>query len=75
MTTQLTCDSCNITLPHYLIDGKDDGTGNYTILHCRKCYGSGWDSLIGSRDDWNDAGTALSLKGKMIFPQGLGDIS
>jgi hypothetical protein len=24
------------------LDGKDDGTGNFTIFECEKCYGPGW---------------------------------
>jgi hypothetical protein len=26
------------------LDGKDDGSGNFTILHCAKCYGPGYTS-------------------------------
>jgi hypothetical protein len=44
-SSYLSCDACG-TLTHIdLLDGKDDGTGNFTILECRKCYGPGWAPL------------------------------
>jgi hypothetical protein len=36
------CDGCGTPTHIDLLDGKDDGTGNFTILECRKCYGPGW---------------------------------
>ncbi len=38
----INCDKCGEPTPINLIDGKDDGTGNFTILECRSCYGPGW---------------------------------
>lgn len=36
------CDRCG-TITHIdLLDGKDNGSGDYTILECQLCYGSGW---------------------------------
>lgn len=37
------CHSCKRLTPMHLLDGKDDGTGNFNILECRDCYGEGWD--------------------------------
>jgi hypothetical protein len=31
-----------LTEPLNLLDGKDDGTGDFNILACRDCYGPGW---------------------------------
>ena len=44
------CDCCG--LPTHLndLDGKDDGTGNYTILECGDCYGPGYRTLEGSTE-------------------------
>lgn len=36
------CGSCGQLTALDLLDAKDDGTGNFTILHCRACYGPGW---------------------------------
>ena len=36
------CHKCGETMHIDLLDAKDDGTGNYTILECRECYGPGW---------------------------------
>ena len=38
----LYCHSCGKANHIHLIDAKDDGTGNYTILECQDCYGDGW---------------------------------
>lgn len=36
------CDKCQTLTDINLLDAKDDGTGNFTILECRACYGPGW---------------------------------
>lgn len=36
------CHTCGALTPIDELDAKDDGTGNYTILECEKCYGPGW---------------------------------
>ena len=36
------CHTCGTYHHIDLLDAKDDGTGNFTILQCRSCYGSGW---------------------------------
>ena len=38
----LNCAACRRPTVVELIDGKDDGTGNFTVLHCPDCYGPGW---------------------------------
>jgi hypothetical protein len=38
------CAKCGTPTPIDEIDAKDDGTGNYTILECGKCYGPGYAS-------------------------------
>jgi len=40
--TTLPCSKCGEQTPAYLLDVKDDGTGNFTILECERCYGPGW---------------------------------
>jgi hypothetical protein len=40
--TALNCHQCHQPTDARLIDGKDDGSGNYTILLCPDCYGPGW---------------------------------
>lgn len=43
MTCELiNCSKCKTPTPIELLDAKNDGTGNYTILECRTCYGPGW---------------------------------
>ena len=36
------CHACGTLTDINMLDAKDDGTGNYTIMQCRKCYGPGW---------------------------------
>lgn len=36
------CSTCKTPTHIDLLDAKDDGTGDYTILECRECYGPGW---------------------------------
>jgi len=36
------CHGCGTPTHIDLLDAKDDGTGDFTILECRKCYGPGW---------------------------------
>lgn len=36
------CTACGAKWPASLIDGKDDGSGQFTRLECPKCYGSNW---------------------------------
>lgn len=36
------CDKCGEETDINLLDAKDDGSGDYTILHCEKCYGPSW---------------------------------
>ena len=38
----LRCNACGKDENIDLIDTKDDGTGNFTILHCIACYGPYW---------------------------------
>jgi hypothetical protein len=37
------CDRCGKPTPIELLDARDDGTGDFTIMQCRRCYGPGWD--------------------------------
>lgn len=39
------CHKCAERWPACLIDGKDDGTGDFTILQCPPCYGPGWSCI------------------------------
>jgi len=39
---KLDCSKCGKPTPIDLLDAKDDGTGNFTILECQSCYGPGW---------------------------------
>lgn len=39
------CSACGRMTPPTLIDAKDDGTGNFTVLECPACYGEGWQPL------------------------------
>lgn len=48
----ITCMACGKPEHADLIDAKDEGTGNYTILHCIACYGPGWLPACGSRESW-----------------------
>lgn len=36
------CHSCGELTHINKLDGKDDGTGNYTLLECADCYGPGY---------------------------------
>lgn len=36
------CHTCRESTDLGLLDGKDNGSGNFTILQCRRCYGAGW---------------------------------
>jgi hypothetical protein len=36
------CHGCGRPTHLNLLDGKDDGTGDFNILACRDCYGPGW---------------------------------
>jgi NAD-dependent SIR2 family protein deacetylase len=36
------CHACGGRFHIDELDAKDDGTGNYTILECRECYGPGF---------------------------------
>lgn len=36
------CSCCKKPTPLRLLDAKDDGTGNFTILECQECYGPDW---------------------------------
>lgn len=36
------CHKCGTPTPLPLLDAKDDGTGDYNILECERCYGPGW---------------------------------
>lgn len=37
-----TCTGCGRVENLDLLDGKDDGTGDFTLLECVACYGPGW---------------------------------
>ena len=37
-----TCDKCGKQENINLLDSKDDGSGDFTILECIACYGSLW---------------------------------
>ena len=39
---QTACHKCGEQTEIDLLDSKDDGSGNFTILECRHCYGPGW---------------------------------
>jgi hypothetical protein len=41
----LPCMKCHQPTHIDLIDGKDDGTGNFNILECWECYGPDWRPL------------------------------
>lgn len=36
------CMACGASTHIHMLDAKDDGTGNFTILECEACYGPGW---------------------------------
>jgi hypothetical protein len=36
------CHKCRRPTHLRLLDGKDDGTGDFTILECQDCYGPDW---------------------------------
>lgn len=41
----ITCNACGLDEAAELVDAKDDGSGDYTIMHCIRCYGMGYDML------------------------------
>lgn len=41
----LRCDGCGRLTRIDLIDGKDDGSGDFNILHCPNCYGAEYNPL------------------------------
>lgn len=42
MTDADHCHECGRPTPLALLDAKDDGSGDFSILHCKACYGPGW---------------------------------
>jgi hypothetical protein len=42
----LRCHACRRPTRADLIDAKDDGSGDFTVLHCRACYGDGWSPMV-----------------------------
>ena len=40
------CHSCGALTHLEDIDGKDDGSGDFNILECEKCYGEGYAPLF-----------------------------
>lgn len=46
------CDACGREEHADLIDTKDDGTGNFTIMECIACYGEDWLPMDGSPESW-----------------------
>lgn len=38
----MACRKCGRQTDIALLDAKDDGTGNFTLLECQRCYGEGW---------------------------------
>jgi hypothetical protein len=56
----LTCSKCSAQVDVDLLDGKDDGTGNFNILECEVCYGPGWcPSVIPPDTLVDDAGNGV----------------
>jgi hypothetical protein len=41
----IACDKCGKPEHLELLDSKDDGSGNFTILQCVACYGPGWNPM------------------------------
>ena len=50
------CHKCGTPTHINLLDAKDDGTGNFTILECETCYGPGWEPACGATKE-NPNGT------------------
>ncbi len=44
-TSPIRCDGCGVEEAAELVDAKDDGTGNFTVMQCIACYGPGYDML------------------------------
>ncbi|CCG43237.1 hypothetical protein [Magnetospirillum molischianum] len=42
MADKIACQKCGRKWHPHLIDAKDDGTGNFTILEGPCCYGPNW---------------------------------
>lgn len=36
------CTKCNVLENINLLDGKDDGSGDFNLLECIRCYGPDW---------------------------------
>ena len=36
------CHACGMLTDINLLDAKDDGTWNWVLLECKRCYGPGW---------------------------------
>jgi hypothetical protein len=52
MATSIPCDRCGRQWHPHLIDAKDRGDGQFTVLHGPCCYGQGWAPLTtGPIDD------------------------
>ncbi len=45
--TYARCHKCNLPTDIEMLDGKDDGSGNFETLECPGCYGPGWASTRG----------------------------
>ena len=39
------CEDCKEDFPLKELDSQDDGTGNFTILKCKDCYGDGYSEM------------------------------
>lgn len=46
MKNHYPCHKCGEMTHIEDLDGKDDGTGDFTILECGKCYGPGYASTF-----------------------------
>lgn len=42
MVETMACDACGIKEYIHLIDGKDDGMGDFNRMECVRCYGPDW---------------------------------
>lgn len=50
MTDCATCDACGRVTDIDLLDAKDDGTGDFAVLACERCYGPDWEpATMGTR--------------------------
>ncbi len=43
------CHKCNEMTHIDDLDAKDDGTGNFLLLECEKCYGEGY---VSAEEQW-----------------------